>query len=182
MRQPSPHSRDSKARNKGDSKATTANETDPLLPASAPSYLDSRRTDRTDTPGGSIRSRRRSPTVSLNQHFGSAEYQQQGQMNTALAPASDAQQQPYEYMKDEPSRSGNASLSGTSRVSQGSAPQSSGIGSTPLMRRQFQEQRQGDDGSSSEHPPLLEIPEEIYGVRKAALQVLKPLTKTWVRR
>jgi hypothetical protein len=31
-----------------------------------------------------------------------------------------------------------------------------------------------------DHPPLLEIPEEIYGVRKAALQVLKPLTRTWV--
>lgn len=27
---------------------------------------------------------------------------------------------------------------------------------------------------------LLEIPEEIYALRKAALQVLKPLTKTWV--
>jgi hypothetical protein len=27
----------------------------------------------------------------------------------------------------------------------------------------------------------LEIPEEIYAVRKAALQVLKPLNKTWVR-
>lgn len=30
-------------------------------------------------------------------------------------------------------------------------------------------------------PPLLEIPEEVYAVRKAALRVLKPLTKTWVR-
>lgn len=29
-------------------------------------------------------------------------------------------------------------------------------------------------------PPLLEIPEEIYAVRKAALQVLKPLTSSWV--
>lgn len=35
-------------------------------------------------------------------------------------------------------------------------------------------------GSSSQ-APLLEIPEEIYAVRKSALQVLKPLTKTWVR-
>lgn len=32
----------------------------------------------------------------------------------------------------------------------------------------------------SEQPPLLEIPEEVYAVRKAALQVLKPLNKTWV--
>lgn len=37
-------------------------------------------------------------------------------------------------------------------------------------------------GSGSEQPPLLEIPEEIYAVRKAALQVLKPLNKTWVSR
>jgi hypothetical protein len=29
-------------------------------------------------------------------------------------------------------------------------------------------------------PPILEIPEEIYSIRKSALQVLKPLTKTWV--
>ncbi|KAG7369224.1 hypothetical protein IV203_031967 [Nitzschia inconspicua] len=42
----------------------------------------------------------------------------------------------------------------------------------------------GGGGSSSscgnEHPPLIEIPEEIYAVRKAALQVLKPLTRTWL--
>lgn len=41
-------------------------------------------------------------------------------------------------------------------------------------------QTQGSLGSGSEQPPLLEIPEEIYAVRKAALQVLKPLNKTWV--
>lgn len=37
------------------------------------------------------------------------------------------------------------------------------------------------DQATGETPPLLEIPEEIYAVRKAALQVLKPLNKTWVR-
>jgi len=36
-------------------------------------------------------------------------------------------------------------------------------------------------GSGSQ-PPVLEIPEEIYTVRKAALKVLKPLTRTWVRK
>jgi hypothetical protein len=35
--------------------------------------------------------------------------------------------------------------------------------------------------TQNDEPPLLEIPEEIYAVRKAALQVLKPLNKTWVR-
>jgi len=33
---------------------------------------------------------------------------------------------------------------------------------------------------SESHPPLLEIPEEVYAVRKAALQVLKPLTSSWL--
>jgi hypothetical protein len=37
--------------------------------------------------------------------------------------------------------------------------------------------REGSGNSS----PLLEIPEEVYRVRRAALQVLKPLTRTWVR-
>lgn len=43
--------------------------------------------------------------------------------------------------------------------------------------------QEGDSNASdgnSEHPPLLEIPEEVYAVRKSALQVLKPLTRTWV--
>jgi hypothetical protein len=46
----------------------------------------------------------------------------------------------------------------------------------------YREAASVDDRSlgSGELPPLLEIPEEIYAVRKAALQVLKPLTKTWV--
>ncbi|KAG7348513.1 hypothetical protein IV203_017218 [Nitzschia inconspicua] len=38
----------------------------------------------------------------------------------------------------------------------------------------------GGGSNSNEHPPLIEIPEEIYAVRKAALQVLKPLTRTWL--
>mmetsp|Transcript_6406 Transcript_6406/g.18022 ORF Transcript_6406/g.18022 Transcript_6406/m.18022 type:complete len:636 (-) Transcript_6406:1604-3511(-) len=38
----------------------------------------------------------------------------------------------------------------------------------------------GGDTSGSQPQPLLEIPEEIYAVRKSALKVLKPLTKTWI--
>ena len=34
---------------------------------------------------------------------------------------------------------------------------------------------------SNSQPPLLEIPEETYAVRKAALKVMKPMMKTWVR-
>lgn len=33
---------------------------------------------------------------------------------------------------------------------------------------------------STTMPPVLEIPEEIYTIRKAALKILKPMTKTWV--
>lgn len=55
-----------------------------------------------------------------------------------------------------------------------------GIGQTS----QYQRTRSPDDSrslDSNSQPPLLEIPEEIYAVRKAALKVMKPLTKTWVR-
>jgi len=37
----------------------------------------------------------------------------------------------------------------------------------------------GGEGSGNS-TPLLEIPEEVYRVRRAALQVLKPLTRTWL--
>ena len=51
--------------------------------------------------------------------------------------------------------------------------------SVPLYRTVSQSDNRSI--SSASQPPLLEIPEEIYAVRKSALQVLKPLTKTWVR-
>ncbi|GAX09735.1 hypothetical protein FisN_19Lh205 [Fistulifera solaris] len=38
----------------------------------------------------------------------------------------------------------------------------------------------GMSTSTSSHQPVLEIPEEVYTVRKAALTVLKPLTRTWI--
>lgn len=38
----------------------------------------------------------------------------------------------------------------------------------------------GDEDGSGNSTPLLEIPEEVYRVRRAALQVLKPLTRTWL--
>lgn len=56
-----------------------------------------------------------------------------------------------------------------------------GMGPPP----QYQRPRTPDDSrslDSNSQPPLLEIPEETYAVRKAALRVMKPLTKTWVRR
>jgi len=44
----------------------------------------------------------------------------------------------------------------------------------------FQHSLQAPPRHSEAHPPLLEIPEEVYAVRKAALQVLKPLTSSWL--
>lgn len=67
--------------------------------------------------------------------------------------------------------------SGSSRSSRSSCA------NAPTQGGTYREPPAVDDrsvGSSGELPPLLEIPEEIYAVRKAALQVLKPLTKTWV--
>lgn len=50
-----------------------------------------------------------------------------------------------------------------------------------MQRREASDVDSDQDLSHSEtHPPLLEIPEEVYAVRKSALQVLKPLTRTWV--
>ena len=177
MRPPSPHSRDRTSWNGRESTATTATETDPLLLDSA--SASTRRSNRTESHGGSIRARRssRSPTVSLNRHFGSVDQrQEQLQMNVALAanqPENDLQQD-YNIIHDDTSRSGNLSLSGSSRQST-----RSGISNTTNRRQYLSEKRSKEGGV--EHPPLLEIPEEVYGVRKAALAVLKPLTKTWVR-
>jgi hypothetical protein len=50
----------------------------------------------------------------------------------------------------------------------------------PAPSSMYDEQQQQQQQPIGEHPPLLEIPEEIYAVRKAALQVLKPLTSSWV--
>jgi hypothetical protein len=56
------------------------------------------------------------------------------------------------------------------------------IDSKYVVQSQNQQRRNFfDDDDSTTPSPLLEIPEEIYAVRKAALQVLKPLNKTWVR-
>jgi hypothetical protein len=61
----------------------------------------------------------------------------------------------------------------------GSISQRGGSGSRHTASRS--DYGHDDTDTIDEAPPLLEIPEEIYAVRKAALQVLKPLNKTWVR-
>jgi hypothetical protein len=72
--------------------------------------------------------------------------------------------------------------SGGSSRSSRSSRGASATAAPPTQGGTYREAASVDDRSlgSGELPPLLEIPEEIYAVRKAALQVLKPLTKTWV--
>jgi hypothetical protein len=121
--------------------------------------------------------------VSVNQHFGSVEHQQQEQMKSARAAdqPDDDIQHGYNIIQDD-SRSGNLSLGDSSRYSAGSNQNSTGSRSITSIRRQYLADKRAREAGGGDHPPLLEIPEEIYGVRKAALQVLKPLTKTWVSR
>ena len=87
-------------------------------------------------------------------------------------------QHAYNVLNDENlgSRSGNISVGDGSQKSYGSS-HSGGSRSVHQLRRSYLAPK-----GSGENPPLLEIPEEIYGVRKSALKVLKPLTKTWVSR
>mmetsp|Transcript_26679 Transcript_26679/g.57204 ORF Transcript_26679/g.57204 Transcript_26679/m.57204 type:complete len:594 (-) Transcript_26679:649-2430(-) len=91
----------------------------------------------------------------------------------------------YTQINENGSRSGDASLGGNSA---NSYQNSTGGGSRSLhsLRRSHLLSGREDTGASSagegsgNSSPLLEIPEEIYRVRRAALQVLKPLTRTWL--
>ena len=172
MRKASSVGRDKAWNNKGGAETSTAKESDPLLPqqqqtSSVPSY------SRTVVGSSNIRSRHtsgsRSPTIT--QHFGAAERD----MNTTYATDSQDQQeihQSYNALQDDESPSGNYSLGEGSHSA--SSSHSMGSRSVHQLRRSYVAR------GSGEHPPLLEIPEEIYGVRKSALSVLKPLTRTWV--
>jgi hypothetical protein len=170
MRRQAPRSREKAAWNRGgNSSDAPATETDPLLEASAPAYLHS-------TQGASIRARRSSRSPTLNPHFGSG--QQRDQMNYPLdADSKDIDlHDAYQIVQDPSNRSQSSS------VGEGSSKGSSsryvpGNRSAHSLRRQNPQNEEGID-----HPPLLEIPEQIYAVRKGALSVLKPLTNTWVSR
>jgi hypothetical protein len=87
-------------------------------------------------------------------------------------PPEDQQQHPSSYLYHPPNSSSTTSSSS----------------SRPELPLQQQQQHSmmirpaptAESESGRSQPPLLEIPEEIYAVRTASLQVLKPLTKTWV--
>lgn len=100
-------------------------------------------------------------------------------MNTAYGADSSLDKeipQPYNILQDEAAPLGNSSFGGgggDGSLSVGSS-HSAGSRSVHQLRRHYVAR------GSGEHPPLLEIPEEVYNIRKSALTVLKPLTRTWV--
>jgi len=142
--------------------AEPALETDPLLLA-GPSYNES------SSSSSSIRERRKSG--GSNNNSNNNNHQRYSDMNMLQdSGESIQQQQPYNALRDDhvPSRSVDGQSVNSS--------QSGGSRSIHQLRRHYVVRGSG----SGEHPPLLEIPEEIYSVRKSALSVLKPLTRTWV--
>ena len=156
---------------------------------------------------GNLRERRKSPLPSSTTSMstpGSSDNAFHASNNASNEPISS-----YTRIQDEGSgtgqkpqrsRSGNMSLGDNSRggggggessSQQSSYQHSTGGGSAAnrslhSLRRSYLVEKAARDATgvaagSTDSPPLLEIPEEIYAVRKAALQVLKPLTRTWVR-
>lgn len=167
---------------------TIAQETDSLLQrssaaAAASSFIQSRPGNNPESHfrGGQIRERRpsrsRSPTVetimtSGNSNNAVEEYNNPHHGSTNINTVETS----YTRIQEDSSRSGIAS------VEENSYQNSTTSRSLHSLRRSYLIGKTGREptGSGFEHPPLLEIPEEIYAVRKAALQVLKPLTRTWV--
>ena len=190
MRKPLSTGRETKSWNQrgGNSNASSsalASEIDPLLSKSSASSSSSLYS-RTAT-SSNIRSRHTSGSRSPI----AAATIETNEMNTAAYEA-DSQQhekeikQSYNLLLDEAATtaatSGIPSLDGGDGTNHsiGSTGSQSGTTSTTSRSVHHQVRRHYVTQGSGEHPPLLEIPEEIYIVRKSALSVLKPLTKTWV--
>jgi hypothetical protein len=172
-------------------------ETDPLIrrgsTASSTNHQSSIGRSSNSTDNSNLRERRPSRsspiTVSLvNQRFGGPSGENQNNqattMNVAipdansLTPNNNEPTSSYTQLNEDNSRSGNRSLGGNSAGSY----QNSGSRSVHSLRRSLGREETGASAGegSGNGSPLLEIPEEIYRVRRAALQVLKPLVRTWV--
>lgn len=137
---------------------TPAKETDPLL--EAPSYLRS-------TQGSSTRSRR---TNSRSPH----------PMNHSTTQEPNGEFDSYQSVTDYPNQWPHNNSNDTSvGSSKGSGHYTPGSRSVHSVKKQ--QSPSDGEGSDRDQGPLLEVPEHIYAVRKGALSVLKPLTKTWVR-
>lgn len=187
-------------RNVGGRSEGAAQETDPLIrsnsndsnqrglssaatTATASSYINS------SDKNSNLRERRKSPIPSTT---GSTTISMENPSSTTNAEPSSS----YTRIQDDNSnnntnpqrsRSGNISLGEQSTA--GASYQNSNASnansnrSLHSLRRSYvveKAARDATESGGSDLPPLIEIPEEIYAVRKAALQVLKPLTRTWV--
>jgi hypothetical protein len=195
-----------RAYKKNDKEASTR-ESDPLLQGNAPTISSDDNQgilrNLSEATRGFVRARRGSKSSvdsQTNQHFSAAQHQpppqsdpdipmiraKSGDMNSdehdgyeAVEDATVNSRSQHSAMDDGASQTSAhaySQQSGSSRSSRSSRASATRQGGT------YRESPAVDDRSvgSGELPPLLEIPEEIYAVRKAALQVLKPLTKTWV--
>jgi hypothetical protein len=176
----------------GTSTATgqAANETNPLIQrgssAASTSYIQSRLGNpESHYQGGEIRERRpsssHSPAIETIMAAGGghgANHEGNNNGNTHNNPSNYAAGTSYRMKQDDGSRSGNVSVGGNSYQN---STTSQSLHSLPLSNLIAKSGPAETMGSGEDHPPLLEIPEEVYGVRKAALQMLKPLIRTWVR-
>lgn len=104
-----------------------------------------------------------------NDEYDSLDYEEMGSRQPSL----EQHQQALDQEESEPAYRFAPDSNDTAPISEG-----------PLEQVDNEEMSPNDPmdagGDSGSQLPLLEIPEEIYAVRKAALKVLKPLTKTWV--
>jgi hypothetical protein len=170
-------------------KGHVANETNPLIQrgsaAASTSYIQSRLGNPdSHYRGGEIRERRpsrsQSPAIetimtSGGLHSTIDEINNNG--NTHNNANNDAAETSYRRIQDDGSRSGNLSVGDNSYQNSTTSRSLHSLRRSYLVEKSTQAET---IGSGVDHPPLLEIPEEVYGVRKAALQMLKPLTRTWV--
>jgi hypothetical protein len=188
MRKPPRWSDSSAEKKEGESLAT---ESDPLLRGAA--LASEQGLGNRNIAQGTIRARRssRSPIERNNQQYfaNNSERQMLRGSTPTSAGSRDSAIDGYEAIEEATihSRQSTPVDEGT-QVSAAHSQHSSSVNSRSISQAQsgpYRPVSQGDSNrsvGSSSQPPLLEIPEEIYAVRKSALQVLKPLTKTWVSR
>jgi hypothetical protein len=179
-----------KRNNNTDIKSLTEN--DPLLP-----QVPATKTEQSASSGGFLRSRRpsRSPNSANNRMESSKTITQQEKHggNFGSYRNLDTREDGYSDFIDGEDATGGSRLSltsqeinsGPSRLNQ-SLQQPIESSSSPERQNRKTSIYKSNPMLDSQshrgggHPPLLEIPEEVYAVRKAALQVLKPLTSSWV--
>jgi hypothetical protein len=162
-----------------------AQETDPLISSSnrrgasstsstASSYIQT---------SSNLRERRKSPVPTLLPSMNSQSTTLHAEPSSSYTRIQDDSNNPQPSRSENMSVGGN-SAGGTSYQNSNASSSNANNRSLHSIRRSYVVEKAARDATGSggsDLPPLVEIPEEIYAVRKAALQVLKPLTRTWVR-